>query len=173
MFSLNTCTEIETKRLKLLACPLELAALIAGGGKGIYKKYGLQKAPNWPLNDTTEILPEYVVSLQSDPALLGWGIWLVILKESSVIIGDIGFLSKPDSKGRTELGYSIAPTYRNKGYATEAAGSLLAWAFLKDDVKKVKARCKPDNAASIKVLERVGMRPLGRKEGFFEWECTK
>lgn len=86
-----------------------------------------------------------------------WGPSLVVHRDDRVVIGDAGFMGPPDASGSVELGYSIVPAYRRQGYAVEAARALLEWALARPDVTRVGAECFPDNAASIRVLEKIGM----------------
>jgi [ribosomal protein S5]-alanine N-acetyltransferase len=115
----------------------------------------------------------YLKELYEDPSLLGWGVWLVIDKETHTIIGDIGFKGKPDSEGTVEVGYGMAPAARNKGYATEAVNEIIQWAFSTDYVQKVVAECLTDNIPSIKVLEKVKMEKIGTKDNLYLWQLVK
>ena len=67
-----------------------------------------------------------------------------------------------------ELGFIVHPRHQGKGYATEAARALLDWAFEEVGFHRVYGRHEPRNAASGRVLEKLGMR----KEAHFvdnEW----
>lgn len=59
--------------------------------------------------------------------------------------------------GRVEVGYEIAPGFRNQGFATEATRAMVAHAFSQPDVEFVLAHTLPEHNASTKVLEKVGM----------------
>ncbi|MEL6890803.1 MAG: GNAT family N-acetyltransferase [Actinomycetota bacterium] len=56
-----------------------------------------------------------------------------------------------------ELGYTFAPAARGRGVATEATAALAEWCFDSVGVSRVSAQMHPDNLASIRVAERVGM----------------
>ena len=87
----------------------------------------------------------------------GYGVWIVFRGDE--VVGDAGFHSPPVD-GEVELGYSILPGHRGQGYATEAARALVEWALSQPDVERVVAGA-PDNEASMRVLEKIGMRRLG------------
>jgi ribosomal-protein-alanine N-acetyltransferase len=74
---------------------------------------------------------------------------------------------------RAEMGYVFAREAWGHGYATEAAGALLDYAFDKLGLHRVAATCDPDNIASARVLEKIGMAPEGRLRAYFlirgEW----
>jgi RimJ/RimL family protein N-acetyltransferase len=78
----------------------------------------------------------------------------------------IGFLEVRDGSGqpgrpeRTEavLGYVVDPVHAGRGVATHLARGLLAAAFETLGVRRVTAYCYADNVASVRVLEKTGMR---------------
>ncbi|MBS4199150.1 GNAT family N-acetyltransferase [Bacillus sp. FJAT-49732] len=124
--------ELHTQRLKIVPCTDELLSTIST------EEYKI--GPH---------IKMFLEKLREDSTELGWGVWLVINKESNTIIGDIGFKGKPNSENTVEVGYGII----NKGFATEALNEIINWAFTHDDVDKVVAECLHDNIPSIKVLE--------------------
>lgn len=86
--------------------------------------------------------------------------WKICLKETDVVIGDLGFKGPPQ-KGIVELGYGMEPEYEGQGYMTEAAGVMIEWAFTQRDVTAVEAETAPDNQASQRVLQKLGFQPNG------------
>lgn len=56
-----------------------------------------------------------------------------------------------------EIGWSIHPVEWGKGYATEAARRVLAFAFTELGAHRVTAFCHADNAASERVMQKLGM----------------
>ncbi|WP_223357520.1 GNAT family N-acetyltransferase [Leifsonia sp. ZF2019] len=68
--------------------------------------------------------------------------------------------------GDTEIGWHFHPAHWGRGYATEAAGSLLA-AALDDGCPRVLAVTYPDNRASQRVCERIGMTSLGVSDAYY------
>jgi RimJ/RimL family protein N-acetyltransferase len=56
------------------------------------------------------------------------------------------------------LFYAFSPAYHRRGYATEAAQALLDYAFTQLGVRRIVATTTYDNAASIGVMRKVGMR---------------
>jgi RimJ/RimL family protein N-acetyltransferase len=74
---------------------------------------------------------------------------------------------------RADMGYVFAREAWGQGYATEAAGALLGYAFDKLDLHRVAAICDPDNTGSAHVLQKIGMAPEGRLRAHFlirgEW----
>lgn len=61
-----------------------------------------------------------------------------------------------------DVGFTLLPDWRRKGYATEAAKALMAYALEAHDVKEVIGFCEVDNAASRKALGRLGFVQWGK-----------
>lgn len=81
----------------------------------------------------------------------------VVHKTSQVLIGHMMF--HPWFGARThEIGWVFAREHQGLGYATEAATSLLAYAFEILKCHRVIATCQPENKASWRVMEKLGMR---------------
>jgi len=89
--------------------------------------------------------------------LRGYGMWAVELKGTSEMIGRAGFLN-PEGWPGFELGWMIAKPYWGRGYATEAAAAALDYAFHDLGKTCVISLIRRDNAASIRVAEKIGAR---------------
>lgn len=89
-----------------------------------------------------------------------WYAMWMIEKKDGTRIGDLCF--KGLEPGRNpEIGYGILEAFQGRGYATEAVRLALQWAFRHPEVQAVEAETEPGNAASQRVLEKCGFRPLG------------
>lgn len=82
-----------------------------------------------------------------------------------VVIGTVSLevidgMGQPGMKERTEaqLGYTFDPAYAGHGYASEAAIAMVAYAFDQLGVRRITAGCFADNLASVRILEKIGMR---------------
>ncbi|MEC4812273.1 MAG: GNAT family N-acetyltransferase [Scytonema sp. PMC 1069.18] len=92
----------------------------------------------------------------------------VVLKSEGKLIGNCGIRKiKPDSH-QASLGYEIASNYWGRGYATEAARTLLKFGFEELKLHRIYSWCFSENLASIRVLEKIGMR-LEEKSPKSEW----
>jgi ribosomal-protein-alanine N-acetyltransferase len=92
----------------------------------------------------------------------------VTLPETGKMIGIAGLRQRDPEQPRGDLGYEIAPPHWGRGYATEAARALLAFGFRDLGLHRIFARCLAENAASARVLERLGMR-LEARHREHEW----
>jgi len=82
-----------------------------------------------------------------------------------VVIGTVSLevvdgMGQPGMPPRTEaqLGYIFDPAYGGRGYATEAVTAVAAYTFDRLGVRRITAGCYADNLASVRILEKVGMR---------------
>jgi len=85
-------------------------------------------------------------------------------RERGGLVGDVGLSIADGEPGVIKVGYTIAPAFQGRGYATEAVGALVAYAFDTLGAGVVRAHASAENAPSIRVAEKVGMRLVERIE---------
>jgi RimJ/RimL family protein N-acetyltransferase len=107
-----------------------------------------------------------------------WATHLFTYPEDDRLIGLGGYHSAPNTEGVVELGYGIAPAYRGRGFATEAAQALIDHAFSYDEVRIVIAHTLARASASTRVLMKVGLLPVTEmidpQEGpIWRWEIRR
>ena len=94
----------------------------------------------------------------------GWVQFSVDERANGDLVGDIGLSPAAGEPGVIKVGYTMAPSFQGLGYATEAVGALVAYAFDTLGVEIVRAYAGADNVASIRVAEKVGLRLVERLE---------
>lgn len=87
----------------------------------------------------------------------GFGLYLVVLKETGASIGMCGLI-KRETLEDVDIGYAFLPEYWSKGYAVEAAMAVKEYARDGIGLKRLVAITDPVNQASIRVLEKIGLR---------------
>ena len=95
------------------------------------------------------IIPQYI--------LYNHGRWAVHTKPELEFIGWCGLKFRAE-RNEIDLGYRFQKKAWGRGYATEAAYASLRYGFDKLLVRRIVGRAMPQNIASIKVLEKLGMR---------------
>lgn len=90
-------------------------------------------------------------------ASLGHSIYLVELKESGQALGMSGLI-KRDTLEHVDIGYAFLPGHCGQGYALEAALAVREHARRDIGLAHLLAITSPGNAASIRLLEKIGMR---------------
>ncbi|HEV2763483.1 MAG TPA: GNAT family N-acetyltransferase [Pyrinomonadaceae bacterium] len=98
----------------------------------------------------------------------GFGRWALIDKSNSVLVGYCGLRLL---EGEPELAYVLAKSSWGKGLATEAARACLRYAFEHLGLERVVAVTRPPNAASRRVLNRLGMTFEGERD-FYGYDCV-
>ncbi|HJU40090.1 MAG TPA: GNAT family N-acetyltransferase [Tahibacter sp.] len=93
----------------------------------------------------------------------GFGQWAIATRERPDAVIGFGGLAWRDYGGieRLNLGYRFATAAWGRGYATELGAASLAHAFGTLREPAVYALVRPSNIASIRVLEKIGMRRAG------------
>lgn len=88
---------------------------------------------------------------------MGFGLYLVQLKGDATPIGMCGLI-KRDGLDDVDIGFAFLPEFRGKGYALEAAEATIVYARDTLKMKRVVAIATPNNAASIALLRKIGLR---------------
>ena len=94
----------------------------------------------------------------------GWVQFSVEEREGGGLVGDVGISPADGEAGVIKVGYTMSPAFQGRGYATEAVGALVAYAFEALGADVVRAYADADNTPSIRVAEKVGMRLMERFE---------
>jgi ribosomal-protein-alanine N-acetyltransferase len=160
-------------RLEVVPCTLAVARAAVGERSRLASLLAAQVPDDWPAEDLQVVLPFYAQQLELDPLLLGWGIWVAVDLERRVLVGDAGFKGPPDANGAVEVGYSVLPAFRDRGYATEAVRALLDWALAQSGVRRVVAECASRNLPSARVLTKLGMRRAAVEGDTVLWELEE
>lgn len=91
---------------------------------------------------------------------LGYGLWAVRETGALPIIGFCGYWRFEHLKHPLQLMYGLLPAWWGKGLATEAARAMLNYGFDTVGFTQIIAATDPPNQASVRVMERLGMRHL-------------
>ncbi len=155
-----------TERLELRPLPAAAANVLPEDREDAARILGAALPLDWPQADLLELLPIQASASLSDER---FGIWVMIERESGSVVGDVGFMGPPNDGGSIEIGYSVIPNLRRRGYATEAARTIVDWALQESGVKVVVASCDNDNGSSIRTLERIGFLRVHEVDGQIRW----
>lgn len=104
---------------------------------------------------TFEKVEEFLIWAENYQKENGFCRWKVIEKTSGKIIGSCGF-ARPHGTEEVELGYLLSQKSWGKGFATEAASACRLYGFGKLGFREIIAMTDLENAASQKVLEKIG-----------------
>jgi RimJ/RimL family protein N-acetyltransferase len=90
----------------------------------------------------------------------GFGLWCVVPRPTGPPVGMCGLIRR-DALPDVDVGFAFLPEAWGRGYARESAAAVLDHARDVLGLRRILAITDPENEASIRVLERVGMRPEG------------
>ncbi|MFC0006848.1 GNAT family N-acetyltransferase [Micromonospora siamensis] len=100
----------------------------------------------------------------------GFGMWIAEVVATREVIGHCG-LQRMEGGDEVELGYYFGRAAWGQGYATEAARACLAYGFDQCDLPSIVAVVRRENAASRRVVQKVGMLPE-RDGTFYDADAT-
>jgi ribosomal-protein-alanine N-acetyltransferase len=103
-----------------------------------------------------QVAADVVLASVRDWNAHGFGLWVIEHRETGEPIGFVGFRAAED--GQPELLFGLVPHRWQRGFATEASRAALDHVFMNSGVRSVSAATDMPNAASVRVLERIGLR---------------
>lgn len=159
--------KLRTERLELVAGTVGLFRVQVDDREFLGGKLGARVPVEWPPPLYDQGAMDWMANyLDENPDAGGWTFYFIILPArdaggQGTVAGGVGFKGKPPADGTVEIGYSMLPQFQRSGYATEAAGALVRWAFSHPQVTRVIAETYPELLPSIRVLEKNGFRFIG------------
>lgn len=174
---------IKTERLELIPGTPEIFRARVDDRDTLARFLGARVPENWPPElydqDAVDWTAKY---FDANPGAAGWVVWFIVLLRAPevesgarIAIGCCGYKGKPSADGTCEIGYGVLTQFRRAGYASEAAGALVARAFSHPQVERVVAETYPELKASIRVMEKNGLRFAGdgSEERVVRYELTR
>jgi [ribosomal protein S5]-alanine N-acetyltransferase len=147
---------LETTRLQLRPCQIEDLQLVHTLWTNDRIRYFLFDNRAISSDEAQSFIEDSLINFKKH----GYGLWLVFMRGNDCTVGFAGFLLSEE--GTPSLIYGVHPDRWGNGYATEAASAVLSYALEKLALPKVRADVDEPNIASVRVLEKLGMRRTGR-----------
>jgi ribosomal-protein-alanine N-acetyltransferase len=150
---------IETERMRIVQGGEEHSRAEIAERRVFEGLLGARVPPAWPPASLADALPGFLdLFRQLGPT--PWLVWYGVLRSEGLLVASIGFKGPPAaSQGAVEIGYSVLPAYQGRGFASELAGAMSAWALSQPGVLEVRATVDVGNTPSIRVLEKAGFLP--------------
>ena len=111
----------------------------------------------WEPHDSLDASRTFVASLLAHYAAAEVANWVVVLKGEDRVVGTCGFVYWNPRHNRAEIGYALARRLWGRGLMTEAAFKVCDFGFDVMGCNRLEARCLPENIASARVMEKLGM----------------
>ena len=147
-----------TKRLELHELRLEHKVAFHQGREALSGLLGVTVPLEWPEFPEAFTLPGIEAVSVGEPKFNRWPGYLFIDRSKGTLIGNGGYAGEPNEAGEVEVGYEVAPSYRNLGYASEAVRGMVDHALQVAEVTAVIAHTLAEENASVRVLRKVGFQ---------------
>jgi [ribosomal protein S5]-alanine N-acetyltransferase len=147
--------------VKLVSLTTPMLQALTRGKAAFTSVSGLEPVHDWPHPDFADALEFFLTMREVQPAAAEW-VFLIVDAGSGRVVGDIGGKSAP-VEGTLEVGYGIAASERQRGFASSALAAFLLECERRG-VNTVTAECLVDNVGSIRVLEGAGFHATGTRE---------
>jgi RimJ/RimL family protein N-acetyltransferase len=153
---------VETERLELVSLgPQVLASLLDGRREEAEGIAGLTFPADWP-GELEWLMRLRSDQMKEDPAAQPWLLRAIVLREPDrEVIGHINFHEPPVEGGAAEIGYTIEPSFRRRGFATEAVLGMFGWAEREHGVRRFIASVSPENEPSLRLIANLGFVKTG------------
>lgn len=91
--------------------------------------------------------------------------WAISLRNATEMIGTICLWNLDQASDTAEIGYALHPDFQSKGYMQEAFEEVMDYGYNVLKANVIKAFVHPENAPSIRLLERNGLIQTGEDDG--------
>lgn len=167
---------VRTERLDLPLMPLELLDALIDDDRASVTRSATYSVPfDFPAGRTERIDGKGELlaflrfrrdQLRRDPERYPWSLRAIVRRADQRMIGFVNFHGPPGvndvaASDAVELGWSVFEPERRKGYATETAAALMDWATRRHGIRRFISATTPDNAASLRVHEKLGFARTG------------
>ena len=120
----------------------------------------------FPDSEQREFLRFRRGQLSADPARYPWSLRAIVLRSERRMVGYVNFHGAPgvndtNTDQAVELGWTVFAADQKRGYATETAIALMAWATEEHGIRHFISSTTPENAASLRVHEKLGFARTG------------
>jgi [ribosomal protein S5]-alanine N-acetyltransferase len=163
---------IETARLRLVPLTLAYATSAIDDRATLARDTAAEVPASWPPELWDQDAQEWTRKiLEHDPSTDWVPRCIVVRDPAPVVCGVVGY-GPPDAEGRVVIGYGVLPEFRRRGYAAEALGGVVAWAFEDPRVQVIAGDTYPHLTPSIRTMERNGFvrAGSGQEEGTIRFE---
>jgi [ribosomal protein S5]-alanine N-acetyltransferase len=131
----------------------------------LFAVHGDPESMKWFGNDA---LPDEAAAIKLIDTFSSWRVlpnpgirWGIQPKGQDTLVGTCGLFAWNRAWRKCTLGYELVAASRRNGYMHEALQTCLTWGFDNMDLNRIEANVHPDNAASIRSIERLGFRQEG------------
>ncbi len=118
--------------------------------------------PDAFLADSADLVQWRLRQIAADPTEEPWLLRAIVRRDEAVAVGYANFHAPPDERGMVEIGYTIVPSRRRQGYASEAAAGMWRWAA-ENGARILRATISPSNEPSLALIRKEGFVEVGEQ----------
>ena len=118
---------------------------------------------SWPAPVTAAAVAARIAALRQAIAAGRTLCFAIERREDGAMVGWVSVARSEHDPVRGNLGYWLGEPFQHHGYMTEAARAALAPGFARLDLTAIEAGAQPANEASLRVMRKLGMRPIGAR----------
>jgi [ribosomal protein S5]-alanine N-acetyltransferase len=159
---------VPTARLDLVAASLPLLEAELVSPAALSTAICAVVPADWPPGEHDRDAVMFFRDRLLEDGALGWYAWYAVKREDAegpaTVVGTVGYFGPPGARNHVEIGYSVSPSWRRRGFAREMVEALVLRAF-DTGVDRAMAHTEVDNHASISVLLRAGFAPAPSERG--------
>ena len=159
---------LRTERLELVPITLPMVEAVFARDRARAEALAEALLPDaWPGPALIErAFSADIGAIKADPERRLWGDRLMIRKEGRErwVVGSVIFHGRPDGDGIAEVGYGVERDSQGQGLATEATRASVVWALEQPVVTAVRATTFAWHAASLRVIQKTGMKQIGTRQ---------
>jgi RimJ/RimL family protein N-acetyltransferase len=143
--------------------PKAMAALEAGDRELASAEAGVELSDFLASDECAWLWRIRLAQIAQDPDIAAWVARAGVTVPDGVTVGHAGFHGPPDESGMVEVGYTVDPLHRRRGYARAMLRALIARAAGEPGVTTVRAAIRPDNVASLGTIRGFGFVKVGEQ----------
>ena len=172
---------VRSERLDLVLMPAALLDAFLDGHRGAIARLAGYSVPADFPGTALNLLRLRREQLGKHPSWRPWLLRAIVRRADRTMVGFVNFHGPPGvndiaASDAAELGWTVFPAYRGKGYATETARALMDWATAEHGIRRFVSSTTPDNAPSLRVHQKLGFLRTGAivdGEMIFELRCEQ
>jgi ribosomal-protein-alanine N-acetyltransferase len=144
-----------------------LDALIAGDRAAMTLLAGYRIPAGFPNAGALRLVRYRRDQIANDATWVPWSLRAMVLRETGAMVGYVNFHGPPGvndtaTPNAVELGLTVFPAHRKKGYATETARALMGWATTEHGIRHFVSSTTSNNAPSLRVHDKLGFARTGQ-----------
>jgi len=146
--------------------PASLLDALLAGDRALIRSLAHYRVPDEFPGDALGLIRLRRDQLAVDPSVAPWLLRAIVRRDDQAMVGYVNFHGPPGvndtmSAGAVELGWTIFPAERGRGYATETANALMDWANREHGIQRFVSSTTAENVASLRVHAKLGFVRTG------------